>query len=226
MGREEKPTTSVFQVLNDRRKEIATVWMDNILFLAKKDASSALTVNMLKSEAAELLGAVLQFLEVAGYDVSSSQFSSVAALAARISANHARAGLTPNETATFVLSFKEALIPAMVEAFGDDPRRLARELAGINRLVDHLSLETFAAFLATREETIVRQSRSILELSTADTAGLVADHSDAARGGHRHHASAAGHGGSAQRDRAGTGAGGDSRRDGSAGHRHPASRCT
>jgi rsbT co-antagonist protein RsbR len=58
------------------------------------------------------------------------------------------------------------LIPLVIDAFGADPRGLADELTGINRIVDSLSLETFAAYVRVREETILRQSRAILELST------------------------------------------------------------
>ncbi|MGD0723460.1 MAG: STAS domain-containing protein [Roseiarcus sp.] len=157
---------NVFQILADRRAEIAAAWMGDILAVAKKDASPALTVQMLKSEMTEFLEAFLHFLELGGYDVGSSHFEAVGALAARISANHARQGLTPTETANFVLSLKDVLIPVMVRAFGDDPHALADELAGINRVVDHLSLQTFAAFVAAREETIQRQSRSLADMST------------------------------------------------------------
>jgi rsbT co-antagonist protein RsbR len=158
--------TNIFQILDQRRSEIGAAWTEKILVLARKDSSSALTVKMLRSEASEFLAAFLTFLEHGGYDTDSSHFSSVAELAARISANHAREGLTPTETATFVLSFKVALIPVMVEAFGDNARSLADELTGINRVVDQLSLKTFAAFVETREQIIQRQSNALVELST------------------------------------------------------------
>jgi rsbT co-antagonist protein RsbR len=157
---------NLFQILDQRRSEIGAAWTEKILVLARKDSSSALTIKMLKSEAAEFLAAFLKFLEHGGYDTNSSHFSSVAELVARISANHAREGLTPTETATFVLSFKDALLPVMVEAFGDNPRSLADELTGINRVVDQLSLKTFAAFVETREQIIQRQSNALVELST------------------------------------------------------------
>ncbi|MCW6511562.1 STAS domain-containing protein [Lichenifustis flavocetrariae] len=162
----DKPEAKGPMVLGERRDDIAKSWIQKILAVATESGSSALTVTMLKAEALELLNAFCRFVSVAGYDIESRHFAPVAELAARISANHAREGLTPTETAVFVLSFKDALLPVMIEAFGDDPRGLLDELASINRVVDYLSIETFAAFSRTREQTIERQSRAILELST------------------------------------------------------------
>jgi len=158
--------SNIHRILHARRDEIGAAWLEKILVLAKTDSSSALTVKMLKSEAAEFLAAFLRFIEHAGYDVGSSHMAPIAELVARISASHAREGLTPTETATFVLSFKDALLPVLIDAFGGDPRALADELTGVSRVVDQLSLKTFAAFVETREQTIQQQGRALLELST------------------------------------------------------------
>jgi rsbT co-antagonist protein RsbR len=156
----------IFQILDERRREIGEAWLEKILALAQKDTNSAHTVKMLKAEAAEFLTAFLRAVEQGGYDIGSSAFAAVVDLVSRISVNHAREGLTPTETANFVLSFKDALIPAMVEEFGDNPRALADELTAVNRVVDHLSLKTFVAFADAREDIIQQQNRALLELST------------------------------------------------------------
>jgi rsbT co-antagonist protein RsbR len=141
MAPEGETVTLVAQLFSQQREEIASAWFEAIVSSGNRDKTSAGTVKMLRADAAELLDALLRFLDVAGFDVASSAFAVVSALASRISANHARAGLSPDETANFVLSIKQALVPAMLDAFGDDPRRLASELMGVDRVIDRLSLE-------------------------------------------------------------------------------------
>ncbi len=158
--------TNLFQIFDEKRDEIGAAWLEKILALARTASSSAHTLKMLKSEAAEFLAAFLRAVQHGGYDIGSDHFAAVTELVARISGNHAREGLTPTETANFVLSFKEALIPAMVAAFGDNPSALADELTSVNRVVDFLSLKTFVAYAEAREVIIQRQSHALLELST------------------------------------------------------------
>jgi rsbT co-antagonist protein RsbR len=153
-----------FRILDAQRQTLAAEWLKKILDLTARDGSSPSTIAMLKTHAAELLASFLHFVQVAGYDTTSVHFAPVGELAARISASHARVGLSPTETATFVLTLKEVVTPVLLEAMGDAP--LAEELAGVNRVIDRLSLETFAAFVGTREEIIKRQSRAMLEMST------------------------------------------------------------
>jgi rsbT co-antagonist protein RsbR len=71
----------------------------------------------------------------------------------------------PNETATFVFALKDAASETL-RAVTSDPEELWRSGEAINRHIDRLGLYTFDTFVASREEMIREQQRTILELST------------------------------------------------------------
>jgi rsbT co-antagonist protein RsbR len=85
---------------------------------------------------------------------------------ATLSASHARMGLTPTETATFVFSFKQPLFTVLREVYKQDTEGLAREMWAATTLLDKLGLFTAETFQKSREGVIMRQQRDLLELST------------------------------------------------------------
>lgn len=82
-----------------------------------------------------------------------------------LSLRGARGGATPTETATSVLSLKEALVGVALE-LPDDAQDLLTATVVIGRLVDGLALFTFEMYVRGREEVIHRQGKQLLELST------------------------------------------------------------
>lgn len=87
-------------------------------------------------------------------------------LVATLSRSRAIQGFTPTETAHFVLSLKEALLPSLERELARDPSQLARQVLEANRYLDLLAVKTFEAFVTAREEIIRQQGRAISELST------------------------------------------------------------
>ena len=83
-----------------------------------------------------------------------------------VSRSRATLGLTPSETATFVLSLKEPLFDLVRRKVGADPERLAHELWTATLLIDKLGLFTIEVFQKSREDVIRRQQQELLELST------------------------------------------------------------
>jgi rsbT co-antagonist protein RsbR len=83
-----------------------------------------------------------------------------------VSRSHATLGLTPAETATFVLSLKEPLFALLRQKIGKDPDRLAEEIWKATLLLDKLGLFTLETFQKNREDIIARQQQELLELST------------------------------------------------------------
>jgi rsbT co-antagonist protein RsbR len=83
-----------------------------------------------------------------------------------VSAALAREGYTPEETAVFVMSLKAAADPMLAAEYSDAPERWVCELKVLNDIVDQLASLTFSAYMAAREEIILRQSEAILEIST------------------------------------------------------------
>jgi rsbT co-antagonist protein RsbR len=85
----------------------------------------------------------------------------VRAVLADLSADRARQGFSPGETATAVFAFKRAVL----EIAGDAPEILPHQLA-VSDLVDDLGLFTFESYARIREAVIVEQAQQLLELST------------------------------------------------------------
>jgi rsbT co-antagonist protein RsbR len=93
-------------------------------------------------------------------------FAGLAKFMTDVSAALAREGYTPEETAIFVMSLKAAAEPMLAAEYSDAPERWVCELKVLNDIVDQLASLTFSAYMAAREEIILRQSEAILEIST------------------------------------------------------------
>lgn len=100
------------------------------------------------------------------YDPHDPTYAPLREFLSNMSRSRARQGFTPVETATFVFSLKDALLPALQRALVHNPAELARHTLAINRLLDQLGLLTFEAYVQGREGLIREQSQAILELST------------------------------------------------------------
>jgi rsbT co-antagonist protein RsbR len=83
-----------------------------------------------------------------------------------VSRSRALQGFSPTETATFVLSLKQAIFARLRKQLESTPSDLADTLWLCTNLVDRLALFTTEAFLKSREEVIMRQQQELMELST------------------------------------------------------------
>lgn len=155
-------------VLIAKRADIIAAWQANTVALLSKRPEAPQIAGLLRAEAAEFLSELCRFVgdDDAGDASSSRSFVRLTALAASASAAHAREGLTPSETSSFVLSFRDVLTPFIVEAYKADAARLSAELVRVGTIVDRLSIDAAEAHAATRETMIERQSRAIVDLST------------------------------------------------------------
>jgi rsbT co-antagonist protein RsbR len=99
-------------------------------------------------------------------DFKAAAWQEVRAFLADMSAQRARQGFTPVETAMFVFSLKQPLFTRLRESLSSDPILLADLTWLISTLFDELGLYTTEVFQASREQVIVRQQQELLELST------------------------------------------------------------
>lgn len=83
--------------------------------------------------------------------------------ASALSAEHATAGVSPTETATFVLSLKRALLPVLEATFAQEPRAMVDAIRDANLYLDQVALATFVAYVAAREEVIRQQAATMAE---------------------------------------------------------------
>ena len=94
-----------------------------------------------------------------GWDTARELFQS-------ISASRARQGFTPADVATYVLSLKQPLFAAIRRSLKGNQDELFDTISAATDLLDRLAMITIEAYIATREELIMRQQQELLELST------------------------------------------------------------
>lgn len=119
----------------------------------------------LEAESRRFLGFFVAALQQ-GVDAEAPGWKPVKDVLAELSRSRARQGLTPSETATFVLSLKQPLFDVIRRRGQENAKRLAEEVWVVTTLLDPLALYTMEVFQQTREAVIHRQQQELLELST------------------------------------------------------------
>ncbi len=167
MDTSQRKVRTVADVLVAREKELLETWMANIIALQGTQTLKLITEAHLRTQTRDLLRALTVAFRSEVYDdITQPAFADVVAMLRDTSAARAEQGFTPSETAVYIFSLKDSLLKYLQEEFGDDPVLLNAEVIKMNKVIDLLGLVTFEAFVLTREEIIVQQSRALLELST------------------------------------------------------------
>jgi rsbT co-antagonist protein RsbR len=99
-------------------------------------------------------------------DIGGDGWDNVRDLLADFSANRAKSGYSPTETASFIFSLKQPIFTVLEEETGKDPQALAEAVWQATQLLDKLGLFTMETFQRAREDVISRQQKELLELST------------------------------------------------------------
>lgn len=114
-----------------------------------------------------ILEAIVQGVRSSGLtNMAGPGWDTTRELLSEISASRARQGFSSTDVATFVLSLKQAMFSAIRTAAGKSQDQLFETVWAATELVDRLALVTTEAYIATREELILRQQQELLELST------------------------------------------------------------
>jgi rsbT co-antagonist protein RsbR len=121
----------------------------------------------LDEQCRSVLQAVVTGVKVSGAaDTSGPGWNAARDLLKEISASRARAGFSPVEVATFVLSLKQPLFTAIRAEYSKSQDKMFDVVWAATGLLDRLALITTEAYIFTREEFITRQQQELLELST------------------------------------------------------------
>ncbi|MRX08631.1 STAS domain-containing protein [Pseudoduganella sp. FT25W] len=99
-------------------------------------------------------------------DINHRNWDEVRNLLNEISAQRAKQGSTPNETATFVFSLKQPLFTLLRTELAAEPGVMAEVSWAVSTLLDQLGLYTVEVFQKSRDQIIVRQQHELMELST------------------------------------------------------------
>jgi rsbT co-antagonist protein RsbR len=157
------PTKKIPEILDHRESSLLSDWIRHQTSAPGKRVSES----QLRSNARDFLTALRDMGgEADGTDINRPEWSRVREVLADLSRQRATQGYTPTETATFVLSFKQALFDHLRDELGGNAEQLAAEIWAATALLDKLALYTTEVFQKSREELIIRQQQEMLELST------------------------------------------------------------
>jgi rsbT co-antagonist protein RsbR len=163
---EEKNMSAVIQILTGSRQALLSSWLE----VLKKSGTlrrAQISEAEIGEDAGRLLAALREGTATGRFDdITTSAWDRARTVIEEVSRSRAALGVTPSETATFVLSLKEPLFAFLREKIGADPERLAHEIWTATLLIDKLALYAIEAFSKSREDIILRQQEELLELST------------------------------------------------------------
>ena len=156
---------AVREVLEQRGEQVLTAWTSLQLEGSARHGLLG-DERQTRAQARALLEALAAGLASGSLDVGgAAAYEPLRRLLTEVSVDGARAGASPSETASGVLSLREALAEGLRGTTGDGGA-LDPAVAVAGRLVDDLALLTFETFVRGREAVISRQSQQLLELST------------------------------------------------------------
>jgi len=155
----------VGKILQKKKKYILETWISGQL---ENDSlrDDLISNEETKIQSEELLDAFLKRLSAESTGVGTGDFDPVIEAVDGISITRAKKGFSPRDTATYIYSFKDALLKCLHEEIRNDPGTLYTESLKISKQVDELAISTFETFIKSREEVILRQTDEITEIST------------------------------------------------------------
>jgi rsbT co-antagonist protein RsbR len=120
-----------------------------------------------RDQGRQLIAAIRAAVNASGSDsIDSPAWDQAREVLGRVSRDGAQAGLTPGETALFVLSLKRPLFDIIRRQAAATPDALADDMWRATNLLDRLALYTTEVYSRARDEIIQRQQADMLELST------------------------------------------------------------
>jgi len=157
----------VAQMMTGRSKEILKAWSERLRSLLQPNTLRVIGEHHLASQTETLFSSLMVSMSSGtSEDIHEPDFENTIEILRNISEYNARRGISPVETALFVMSLKDALLSFLQEEFGKDPIALNAEIIRLNQISDRMALATYEAFTKAREEIISQQNQTILELST------------------------------------------------------------
>lgn len=153
--------TKMAEIIANDEQLIRELWIEQIMTSGEK-LVDLLGEEEIKRSTRELLMEFTKAL-VSGVDISLEPYAKIRSILETVSVEGARQNLKPSETATFIFSMKDAILPTLLVEYKTENQD---EVVGaINRLIDSLGLFTFETFMETKEKLIREQQKSLLEVT-------------------------------------------------------------
>jgi rsbT co-antagonist protein RsbR len=154
------------QLLSERENEILEAWIENRL--ASSDFRETLiSGEELRSDSQIFLRAFITAIANSNTEeMRGKEFNAIRRLLLEISEARAAQAFSPSETAFYVFSLKESLLPFLRDEYKNDPELLVDEVNKISKALDKLGSFIFVSTIKNRERVIRQQQQDMLELST------------------------------------------------------------
>jgi rsbT co-antagonist protein RsbR len=155
----------ISQLIQDHQADIGAEWIAQLE--SQQTRGGVVSREQLRTQCQQFLSAFANATRSGELNnVDHRSWDEARDVLADISANRAKNGANPSDTATFVFSLKQPLFARLREGFAADAEGLALASWTISTLLDKLGLYTIEVFQKTRDQIIVRQQQELLELST------------------------------------------------------------
>ena len=151
------------QVLKSREDSVLSAWFAGMSAGTRR--SDLIGDADLKQQGAEFLRLFIKASQQSS-DIQAEAFAPVREYLVQIAKSRMSNGLTPAETAMFILSLKEPVFNALKDSIPSNSSELVAEICASGDLLDRLAMLTVDTAIGFREATIVRQQEEMLELST------------------------------------------------------------
>ncbi|HTX40403.1 MAG TPA: STAS domain-containing protein [Acidobacteriaceae bacterium] len=152
-------------IISRNEEQIRADWIRDMRQTVQR--ADLMSKTELDEQCATFLNAVVAGVRSTGStDVTTAGWTPAREFLEGISASRARQGFSPTEVATFVLSLKQPLFAAIRHDMSKSQDKAFDAIWSATELVDRLALITTEAYIATREELILRQQQELMELST------------------------------------------------------------
>jgi len=155
----------ISEIVDKNQHQLLEAWMH---FQREKlgNRQDRISDAQLRANSEQFLASLRTSLNSGSTNISTPEWARTRELLGDLSSQRATQGFSPTETATFVFSFKKALLAALQARLAKDPEALVQESYKADELLDQLGLYTTEVYQKSREQVINRQQQEMMELST------------------------------------------------------------
>ncbi|MGA9773960.1 MAG: STAS domain-containing protein [Blastocatellia bacterium] len=160
------PNPRTIKVLTERENDILEAWIENRIN-SSDFRETLISGEELRADSQSFLRAFLMAIENSNVEeMRGKEFNAIRRLLLEISEARAAQAFSPSETAFYVFSLKETLLPLLRDEYQDNPETLLDEVNKLSKALDKLGSFIFVSTIKNRERVIRQQQQDMLELST------------------------------------------------------------
>jgi rsbT co-antagonist protein RsbR len=160
------PNPRTIKLLTERENEILETWIENRIN-SPDFRETLISGDELRADSQAFLRAFVTAIANSNVEeMRGKEFNAIRRLLLEISEARAAQAFSPSETAFYVFSLKETLLPLLRDEYPDDPETLLDELNKLSKALDKLGSFIFVTTIKNRERVIRQQQQDMLELST------------------------------------------------------------